>query len=133
MNNLFLISLLALSLSCKSSKPVDKPPSTESQKSPLTVLRETYGTQLITQDSEDQQFTMAMIKKNENNFKYLLISVIDNRSNVIVYKPSQRVKSAEWVSNEEIMINFIPGISIASGDNNSYIYNLSTQKQKPNE
>jgi len=127
------MSLLVLILSCKSSKPMDEPTSDGSQKSPLTEMRETYGVRMITKDNENQLYTMAIIKKNENNFKYLLVSVIDKKSGNIIYQPSQRVKSAAWVSNEEILISFIPGISNATGDNNSYIYNLSTKKQKPNE
>jgi len=112
---------------------MDEPTSDGSQKSPLTEMRETYGVRMITKDNENQLYTMAIIKKNENNFKYLLVSVIDKKSGNIIYQPSQRVKSAAWVSNEEILISFIPGISNATGDNNSYIYNLSTKKQKPNE
>lgn len=125
-----LLLLVFLGFSqCKSTKPQE---SSDVQKSVETFAQEKYGSDAQIDKNRSKTFALvSRSKKATRNATHGSVHffIYDLSENNIIHEGFVSQGSVEWLSDEEVKVNEIPG-RYREGVSKGYIYNVKTQEKK---
>ncbi len=128
---LAVISLLCTFISCHStSKTKDVSNYSSSIKTYEKIALVKYGEDIVYQMNESKTHTLCIGSSTESNFTVLSFFIYDIINEELVYESTQRIRKVEWISNKEVQVDLMIGISTDNDSENYYIYNIEKKKKQ---
>lgn len=77
----------------------------------------------------DNTYMLCTTKTLKDQVKLIEFVVVEISTNEIIYTPKERIRNVSWNSNEELKIEYMPGVAESGNTDYSYMFNVVTQKK----